>query len=95
MEFVSWELLGTYAGAMAMVGVITQLTKNIKFISAIPTQLWSYILALAVMYSASYFLGQLDMSNAVLILFNSVLVSLGANGGYEGIVRAFSNKSEE
>ena len=95
MEFVTWELLGTYAGAMAMVGLITQLTKNIKFISAIPTQLWSYILALAVMYCASYFLGQLNASNAVLILFNSALVSLGANGGYEGIARAFSKNSEE
>lgn len=89
MEFVSWELLGTYAGAMAMVGMITQLTKNIKFIAKIPTQLWSYILALVVLYAANLFLGSINWSNAVLILFNAALVSLGANGGYEGIVRAF------
>ena len=94
MEFVTWELLGTYAGAMAMVGVITQLTKNIKFISAVPTQLWSYILALIVMYAANFFLGLLTPSNAVLTLFNAVLVSLGANGGYEGITRLF-DKTEE
>ena len=95
MEFVSWELLGTYAGAMAMVGVITQLTKNIKFISAIPTQLWSYIISLVVMFSANFFLGQLTASNAVLIIFNSALVSLGANGGYEGLARMFTGNSEE
>ena len=95
MEFVTWELLGNYAGTMAMVGMLTQLTKNIKFISAIPTQLWSYILALVVMYSANYFLGQLTPDNAVLILFNAALVSLGSNGGYEGIVRAFTKASEE
>ena len=95
MEFVSWELLGTYAGAMAMVGVITQLTKNIKFISAIPTQLWSYIISLVVMFSANFFLGQLTASNAVLIIFNSALVSLGANGGYEGLARMFPGNSEE
>jgi hypothetical protein len=89
MEFVTWELLGTYAGAIAMVGVITELTKNIKFISAIPTQLWSYVLSLIVMYVANFFLGQLTPSNAVLILFNAVLVSLGANGGYEGVSRLF------
>lgn len=92
MEFVSWELLGTYAGAMAMVGVITQLTKEVKFISKIPTQLWSYILALAVMYASNLFMGSLTWSNAVLILFNSALVSLGANGGYEGIARVFDSK---
>ena len=92
MEFVSWEILGTYAGAMAMVGVITQLTKGVKFISKIPTQLWSYVLALVVMYASNLFMGTLTWSNAVLILFNSALVSLGANGGYEGIARAFGNK---
>ena len=94
MEFVTWELLGTYAGAMAMVGVITQLTKNIKFISAIPTQLWSYILSLVVMYAANFFLGQLTISNAILILFNAGLVSLGANGGYEGITKLFTKTDE-
>ena len=95
MEFVTWDLLGNYAGTMAQVGMLTQLTKNIKFISAIPTQLWSYILALVVMYCTHYFLGQLNLANAILILFNAALVSLGANGGYEGIMRAFSNESEE
>lgn len=94
MEFVSWELLGSYAGAMAMVGVITQLTKNIKFISAIPTQIWSYILSLIVMYTANFFLGQLTLSNAILILFNAGLVSLGANGGYEGIAKLFGKNKE-
>ena len=94
MEFVSWELLGSYAGAMAMVGVITQLTKNIKFISAIPTQIWSYILSLIVMYTANFFLGQLTLSNAILILFNAGLVSLGANGGYEGVAKLFGKNKE-
>ena len=95
MEFVTWEVLGTYAGAMAMVGVITQMTKNIKFISEIPTQIWSYVLALVVMYSANFFLGQLTASNAVLVLFNAGLVSLGANGGYEGLTRMFTTKNKE
>lgn len=94
MEFVTWELLGTYAGAMAMVGVITQLTKNAKCISKIPTQLWSYILTVAVMLCTNLFLGQLTLSNAVLTLFNAVLVSLGANGGYEGLMRVFSGEKE-
>lgn len=94
MEFVTWDLLGTYAGAMAMVGVITQMTKNVKFISKIPTQVWSYILAVVVMLCASLFQGQLTLSNAVLTIFNAALVSLGANGGYEGLVRVFSNEKE-
>lgn len=93
MEFVTWELLGSYAGAMAMVGIVTQLTKNIRFVSKIPTQLWSYIISLVVMYAANFFLGQLTASNAVLIIFNAVLVSLGANGGYEGLTRVFEKEN--
>ena len=92
MEFVTWELLGTYAGAMAMVGIVTELTKDVKFISKIPTQIWSYFLALIVLYAANYFLGLLTLSNAILILFNAVLVSLGANGGYDGISRLFGKE---
>lgn len=76
-----------------MVGVVTQLTKNIRFVSKIPTQLWSYIISLVVMYAASFFLGQLTASNAVLIIFNAVLVSLGANGGYDGLTRVFEKEN--
>ena len=94
MEFVTWELLATYAGAMAMVGVITQLTKNIKYISEIPTQLWSYILAVVVLLCANAFIGNLTVSNGVLIIFNAALVSLGANGGYEGLMRVFTTSKE-
>jgi hypothetical protein len=92
MEFVTWELLGTYAGAMAMTGVITQLTKGIPGISKLPTQLWSYLISLVVMMCANFFLDQLTLSNAVLILFNAGLVSLAANGGYEGIAKLFSKE---
>ena len=92
MEFVTWELLGTYAGAMAMTGVITQLTKGVKWISKIPTQLWSYIISMATMLCANFFLGNLTISNAVLILFNACLVSLAANGGYEVIAKLFNKE---
>lgn len=94
MEFVTWELLGTYAGSMAMVGIITELTKGVKFISKIPTQIWSYILSLVVMYAANFFLGQLTLSNGVLILFNAGIVSLAANGGYESVTKLFGKKEK-
>ena len=86
-DFVSWDVLATYAGAVAMVNVLTQATKGIVGISKIPTQLWSYALALLVLYCAFFFTGALTTSNAVLILFNGFLVSLTANGVFEGIQR--------
>lgn len=89
MEFVTWEMLATYAGALAMVLIVTQFTKNLSFIAKIPTQVWSYIVALLVLYPANYFLGTLTVETAVLILFNGIIVALAANGGFEALNKAF------
>jgi len=83
LNFFDWTTLATCAGATAIVAIITQLIKEVGFIKKIPTQLLSYIIALIVMYPAFYFTGQLNVSSAVLILFNGIVVSLAANGGYE------------
>ncbi|MEG2372650.1 MAG: hypothetical protein RSB36_07710, partial [Hydrogenoanaerobacterium sp.] len=59
-EFTTWAILATYAGAVAMTALIVQLTKKgLDKIFKIPTQLYSYIVALAVLYTASFFTGQL------------------------------------
>ena len=92
MEFTTWGILATYAGALAMVMAITQLTKNIPWIRKIPTQIWSYAVALCVLYPAYFFTGQLNWNTAVLILFNGMIVSLGANGGYEGVLKLLGKK---
>lgn len=84
-EFVTWTTLATYGGALAMVMVLTQLTKGLT--KKIPTQLWSYILSILVLYPAMYFTGQLTADMAVLTLFNAAIISLAANGGYEAVHR--------
>ena len=84
-EFVTWEVLGSYAGALAMVMLLTQFTKGLGPIEKLPTQIWSYILSLAVLYPALFFTGQLTASMAVLTLFNGLMVSLAANGGFHGL----------
>lgn len=86
-EFFSWNDLGTYAGAAALVALVTQLTKNLPYISKIPTQVWSYILAVLVLIASQVFTGSLSASSAALSLANGVLVSLASNGGYSLITR--------
>ena len=86
-QFFSWNILGTFAGAVLAVTLITQLTKDLPYIKKIPTQLWSYILAVVVLLAAQTFNGALTLSNAVLCLANGLLVSLGANGSYTAITR--------
>lgn len=94
MEFVTWAGLSTYAGALAMVMLIVQFTKGITIIDRMPTQLWSYIVALVVLYAANFFTGQLTAETAALILFNAAIVALAANGGYNAIKRVATGGQE-
>lgn len=86
MEFFDWAVLSTFGGAVVAVAVLTQLSKEIPGIKKLPTQLWSYILALAVVLGAQAFGGEgLTWAAAGLAVINAAMVSLAANGGYEAI----------
>ena len=94
MEFFDWSLLGSYAGAALAVAVLTQITKGIPGIVKIPTQLWSYVLALVTLLLALIFGPGFSAPGAVLALFNAALVSLAANGGYAAVERLRAGKEE-
>ena len=94
MELFDWSLLGTNAGAAMAVAVLTQITKGIPGIVKIPTQLWSYVLALVTLLLALAFGPGFSVQGAVLALFNAALVSLAANGGYAAVERLKAGKEE-
>lgn len=79
-EFFTWEMLGTYAGCTAAVGVITQLIKGLPGVVKIPTQLVSYAIALVIMLCATGFTSGLTPDGVVLTVFNAAVVSLASNG---------------
>jgi hypothetical protein len=87
-EFTSWANLATYGGALAMVLVLTQLTKGLPGISRIPTRVWSYALSLTVLLAATYFTGALTIETGALTIINASVVSLAANGGYDAAAQA-------
>lgn len=94
MEFFDWNMLNTYAGATMAVAYIVELTKELPVISRIPTQVWSYLVALATLLLAQVFIHGFAAEEASLAVFNAVLVSLAANGGYEAVQRAKSSTAE-
>ena len=87
MEMFNWNLLGSYAGATFAVAVLTQITKGIPFVKRVPTQLWSYALALITLLVTAAFGPGLTPQGAVLALVNAALVSLSSNGGYAAVTR--------
>lgn len=84
-EFITWATLGTYGGALIMVGLLTQFTKEIPFIKKVPTQLWSYVLALIVLLCANAFTNGITIDIFFQTLFNAVVVSIAANGGFSAV----------
>ena len=87
MELFNWNLLGSYAGSVFAVAVLTQITKGIPVIKRIPTQLWSYVLALVTQLAVAVFGSGITPQGAVLALINAALVSLSSNGGYAAVSR--------
>ena len=63
-EFFTWTMLATYAGAVMATTLITQLFKGVGFISKIPTQIFSYGVALVILLAATFFGGQWSWPDA-------------------------------
>ena len=91
-EFFSWEMLGSFAGAAAATGIVTQAVKGI--FQKIPTQLVSYVIAVVILGVATTATGGTpDWTGWALVPLNAVVVSLASNGGFEAIKR-MSPKNE-
>lgn len=93
-EFFTWTLLATFAGASAATAIITQFLKGP--LAKIPTQLVSYVIALIILAVATAATGGAsDWAGLAIIPLNAVIVSLAANGAYDGVVRITSGKTTE
>lgn len=95
MSFFDWSYLGTFAGALAAVALITELVKELPGLKKVPTQFVSWALAFVILILAQLFTGTLSAQNAVLSVLNGAMVSLAANGGYAALKRVMGGKDEE
>lgn len=94
VTFFSWSSLGTFAGALAAVMLITELVKDVPLLKKVPTQLVSWVLGTAVLVLAHVFSDGLDWQRGALCILNGALVALAANGGYAAVKRIFTGTSE-
>jgi hypothetical protein len=82
-DFVTWASLGTYAGAVMMVTIITQFLKQTP-LTKLNAQLLAYIVAVAILIGAEAFNGSaVTVQGVILCLLNAVIVALAANGTYD------------
>lgn len=84
MEGYTWQYLGTMAGATAATLMIVQYTKvQLDKVWKIPTRLYVYVIALAILLVSALFTGGLTAEVAVLAFMNAFMVSMSAYGAYE------------
>lgn len=95
MEFFDWSILGTFTGSVFAVALLTEITKGIPGISKIPTQAWSYILAVVVLIGAKAFVEDISVASVCLSVINAAMVSLAANGGHQALDRIVAGLSNE
>ena len=94
-EFVTWTSLGTYAGAVMMVTIITQFLKQTP-LKNINTQLLAYIISVAILIGAEAFNGSaLTVQGVILCLLNAVIVALAAGGTYDATTTGMVKKAKE
>ena len=91
--FFSWEMLATYAGALAATIAVTQLLKASHIFEKIPTRMFSWFVAVVVLLASNYFLGVLTVETASICILNAVVVSLAANGGYDAVTSSIMKKT--
>ena len=83
-EPFTWQYIATIAGATAATLLIVQLLKMpLDKVWKIPTRIWVYIIALALMLAAAGFTTGLDIQTALITAVNAVIVALAAMGAYE------------
>lgn len=84
-EFVTWELMGTFGGAVLVVGLITELLKNFRYVEKIPTQALTYILSFILLTASQLALNTFAWSVFALNVVNAAVISLASNGGYTAV----------
>ncbi len=85
--FFTWQGIGTYGGAVALVVFMVQALKlPLDRVWKIPTRIVVYFVSLGVLLLAQCFvpaLGGLTWENGLLCVFNAFLVALAAMSTYE------------
>lgn len=84
-DFVTWNSIMSYAGAVTLTTIMTQFFKQIPGINKMNSQLLAFIIAVLLLETATVFSGGWAFETAVLSLVNGVVVALASNGTYDAI----------
>ena len=79
-DFLTWEILKTYASFVTIVFMVVEFTKEIKVVKKIPTRYWSFIVSLILLISVNLVSNTFRPIDIILYVLSSMTISLGSNG---------------
>lgn len=79
-QFITWDILTTYATFVTIVFMVVEFTKDLKFIEKIPTKYWSFIVAFILLTVVNAVTGNFKTVDIILYALSGISISLGANG---------------
>ncbi len=93
-EFLTWDMLGTFAGCLGATVILTEFLK--KIFPKIHPQIVSYVISLVILVCVKVVAGAFAWNDILLQVMNAAVVSLAANGGFDAVKDIFGggNKSD-
>ena len=79
-NFLTWEVLETYASFVSIVYMVVEFTKEMKFIKKIPTKYWSFIVAFILLIITNLVIKNFKLVDIILYGLTAISISLGSNG---------------
>lgn len=89
-NFLTWDVLTTYASFISIVFMVVEFTKTLKFINKIPTKYWSFFISFVLLITTNLVMGTFKYVDIVLYILTSISISLGSNG-----LSNFNSKKEK
>ena len=79
-NFLTWDVLTTYASFVSMVFMVVEFTKDLKIIKKIPTKYWSFFIAFILLCATNIVMNTFRVADIILYLLTAISISLGSNG---------------
>lgn len=79
-DFITWEMLLNFSSLVSIVYILTQFTKELKFIKNINTKYYSAFIAFILIVLSNLKINALEWFDLILYVLSAILVSMAANG---------------
>ncbi len=93
-DFMTWDFLGTMAGAVAATTLIVQFLKfPLDKVWKIHTRYVVYLIAFLLLFSVELFTGHITLERTILLMLNAIIVTMAAMGTYEVTFKQTESKN--